>query len=103
MKKTIYLAILSLTCAAAIAADEAPAQPPAATEPAAKATKAKATPEENLKKWDTDGDGKVSYDEAAKSKSKMSPDKVRSWFDKKDTNKDGFLTLDELSAAKAAK
>lgn len=105
MKTTLCLTILIATCAAAIAAEEAAPAVPAAVNPQAAVEQAVAeaqgkTPEENLKRWDADGDGKVSYEEAAKSKRKMGASKVRAWFDKKDANKDGFLTLDELAAGK---
>lgn len=47
---------------------------------------------------DTNGDGKVSKDEAAALQDKMHGD----WFDKVDADKDGFLTEDELRQARAA-
>ena len=47
----------------------------------------------HFKKMDTDGDGKISRAEAAKFP------KLAENFDKLDTNKDGFLTPDELKAA----
>jgi len=45
---------------------------------------------------DTNGDGKVSKEEAAALKDKMQGD----WFDKADANKDGFLTEDEIRQAR---
>jgi hypothetical protein len=41
---------------------------------------------------DTNGDGKVSKEEAAALHDKMQAD----WFDKADANKDGFVTEDEM-------
>ena len=48
---------------------------------------------------DTNGDGKVSRDEAAALQAKMQSD----WFDKVDTDKDGFLTEDELRQARESR
>jgi Ca2+-binding EF-hand superfamily protein len=45
---------------------------------------------------DTNGDGKVSKEEAAALEDKMQGD----WFDKADANKDGFLTEDEIRQAR---
>ncbi len=49
--------------------------------------------DEHWKKLDTNGDGKISRDEA-----KASP-RLAEHFDQIDTNKDGFITPDELKAA----
>ena len=48
---------------------------------------------------DTNGDGKVSKDEAAALQDKMQGD----WFDKTDANKDGFLTQDEIRKGREAR
>jgi Ca2+-binding EF-hand superfamily protein len=45
-----------------------------------------------LKKIDTDGDGKVSKAEALAA--------AAARFDKADANKDGFLTVEEMKAAR---
>jgi EF hand len=45
---------------------------------------------------DTNGDGKVSRDEAAALQDKVPGD----WFDKTDLDKDGFVTQDELRQAR---
>lgn len=45
---------------------------------------------------DTNGDGKVSKEEAAAMHDKMQGD----WFDQADANKDGFLTEDEIRQAR---
>ena len=47
-------------------------------------------PEEALKRFDKNGDGKISRDEA--------PDRMARHFDEIDANHDGFITLDELKA-----
>ena len=48
---------------------------------------------------DTDGDGRVSRAEAETASSKKSTE----WFDKLDTNKDGYVTQDEISQARATR
>jgi Ca2+-binding EF-hand superfamily protein len=48
---------------------------------------------------DTDGDGRVSRAEAEAASSKKSTE----WFEKLDTNKDGYVTQDEISQAKATR
>jgi len=48
---------------------------------------------------DTDGDGRVSRAEAEAAGSKKSTE----WFDKLDTNKDGYVTQDEISHARATR
>jgi Ca2+-binding EF-hand superfamily protein len=48
---------------------------------------------------DTDGDGRVSRAEAEAASSKKSTE----WFDKLDANKDGYVTQDEISQAKATR
>src|SRR3954468_9097999 len=48
---------------------------------------------------DTDGDGGVSRAEAEAAGSKKSTE----WFDKLDANKDGYVTQDEISQAKATR
>jgi len=51
---------------------------------------------ERWKKLDTDGDGRISRAEAA-----ASP-KLAEHFDRIDTNKDGYLSAEDLQAARAA-
>lgn len=48
---------------------------------------------------DTNGDGKVSKDEAAALQDKMQGD----WFAKTDLNQDGFLTEDEIREARSTR
>jgi hypothetical protein len=48
---------------------------------------------------DTDGDGRVSRAEAEAASSKKSTE----WFDKLDANKDGYVTQDEISQARATR
>jgi Ca2+-binding EF-hand superfamily protein len=48
---------------------------------------------------DTDGDGRVSRAEAEAASTKKSTE----WFDKLDANKDGYVTQDEISQAKASR
>ena len=48
---------------------------------------------------DTDGDGRVSRAEAEAASAKKSTE----WFDKLDTNKDGYVTQEEISTAKASR
>lgn len=48
---------------------------------------------------DTDGDGRVSRAEAEAASSKKSTE----WFDKLDTNKDGYVTQEEISHARATR
>ena len=48
---------------------------------------------------DTDGDGRVSRAEAEAASSKKSTE----WFDKLDANKDGYVTQEEISQAKASR
>lgn len=54
----------------------------------------KADPEKMFAKLDTDSDGKISKDEAAKAERPMLKEK----FDEVDTNKDSFIDKDELKA-----
>jgi len=51
------------------------------------------SPEEIIRQFDRDGDGKISRDEA--------PERMKARFDQIDTNHDGFITLDELKARDA--
>ena len=52
-----------------------------------------------LMRADTNGDGKISKEEAAAAHDKMQGD----WFAKTDTNQDGFLTQDEIRAARQSR
>jgi Ca2+-binding EF-hand superfamily protein len=57
------------------------------------------TPEEMLKKLDTNNDGKISLDEwKAGPRSQKDPARAQEMFTKLDANHDGFITLDELKA-----
>jgi len=52
-----------------------------------------ATPEETFKRFDVNGDGKISKEEA--------PPRLQQNFDRFDVTKDGFITLRELRAAQS--
>ena len=56
----------------------------------------KRDPEALFKKLDTDGDGKISKDEADKSQHKM----IKEHFSEIDTNSDGFISKEEFKAFK---
>jgi Ca2+-binding EF-hand superfamily protein len=59
----------------------------------------KRSPEEILKKLDTNNDGKISLDEwKASPRSQKDPARAQEMFNKLDANHDGFITLDELKA-----
>ena len=78
------------TCAFAIAAvlaASAYADPPTSD-----------APPHGLMRADKDGDGKISRDEFQAA----GKDRSAAWFDKLDTNKDGYLTQDELRQAHQA-
>ncbi len=51
-------------------------------------------PEEMFKKLDTDGDGKISKEEADKAEHKM----IKEHFAEIDTNGDGYISKDEFKA-----
>jgi hypothetical protein len=53
---------------------------------------------ERFKKADTNGDGRLSREEAQKSMPQLARD-----FDRIDANKDGMVTLDELESARKAR
>lgn len=55
------------------------------------------SPEERIKKWDKDNDGKLSLDEFKAKKKDATKAEAR--FKKIDANNDGFVTLDEMKAA----
>jgi Ca2+-binding EF-hand superfamily protein len=60
---------------------------------------ARRSPEEILKKLDTNHDGKISLDEwKASPRSRKDPARAQEMFNKLDANHDGFITLDELKA-----
>ena len=90
---TSFLAILALSAVTSFAADgDAPKKPEG--EP-------KMSPEEIIKKLDTDGDGKVSKAEwMASPRAKKDEAKATERFSKMDKNADGFITLDELTPPK---
>jgi hypothetical protein len=57
------------------------------------------SPEEMLKKLDTNNDGKISLDEwKAGPRGQKDPARAEEMFNKLDANHDGFITLDELKA-----
>jgi hypothetical protein len=56
-------------------------------------------PRADMLRADTDGDGRVSRDEAEAAGAKRSA----SWFEKLDTDKDGYVTQEEISQAKATR
>jgi len=69
-----------------------------------KADKPKANPAEAFKKLDKDGDGSITEAELIGKKTGEMADKAKAMLAKKDTNKDGKLSLEEFSApAKKAK
>ncbi|MBX3257523.1 MAG: EF-hand domain-containing protein [Chitinophagaceae bacterium] len=53
-------------------------------------------PEELFKKLDTDGDGKISKDEADKAEHKM----IKDHFSEMDTNADDYISKEEFKAFK---
>lgn len=60
------------------------------------------TPEERFNKLNTNGDDKLTKEEAtAKAKKPEAKAKIEKMFDKKDKNNDGALTLAEFTAKKA--
>jgi Ca2+-binding EF-hand superfamily protein len=60
---------------------------------------AKRSPEEILKKLDTNNDGKISLDEwKASPRNQKDPARAQEMFNKLDANHDGFITLEELKA-----
>ena len=93
MKFTALATALGLGLAATLcmAADPAPATPQATDAP--KAHKGAAA---RFKEIDTNGDGKISRDEA-----NAKAPRLAKRFDEIDTNKDGFITPDEMKAARA--
>ncbi|MBN8787333.1 MAG: EF-hand domain-containing protein [Terrimonas sp.] len=56
----------------------------------------KRDPEALFKKLDTDGDGKISKDEADKAEHKM----IKDHFSEIDTNADGYISKEEFKAFK---
>lgn len=62
-----------------------------------KAKRPHLSPEERVKKMDTDKDGKLSLDEFKAKKKDASKAETR--FKKIDANNDGFVTVDEMKAA----
>ena len=93
---TSFLAILALSAVTSFAADgDAPKKPEGDK------GKPKMSPEEIIKKLDTDGDGKVSKAEwMASPRAKKDEAKATERFSKMDKNADGFITLDELTPPK---
>ncbi len=60
---------------------------------------ARRTPEEMLKRLDTNQDGKISLEEwKASPRSQKDPSRAEEMFKKLDTNHDGVITLEELKA-----
>lgn len=59
----------------------------------------KRSPEEMLKKLDTNNDGKISLEEwKASPRGQKDPARAQEMFNKLDTNHDGFISLEELKA-----
>lgn len=92
---TSLLAILALSAVTSFAAEgDAPKKPEGDK------GKPKLSPEEIIKKLDTDKDGKVSKAEfLASPQAKKDEAKATERFGKLDKNTDGFITQEEFSAA----
>ena len=86
--KKVNVAIITVLLSASIGASAVFAQTPP---DAPKAERAKKM-QERLKAADKDGDGKISRTEAA------ALPRIAKHFDEIDTNKDGFVTTEELKA-----
>ena len=87
--------LFSLLTVAAIALGVA-APAPAADK---KADKPKANPAEAFKKLDKDSDGSLTEAELVGTKTGEAADRAKAMLTRKDTNKDGKLSLEEYSAA----
>jgi collagen type III alpha len=74
-----------------ITPDELKARPPGAGGPGGPGG-ARPNPEDIFKRLDKNGDGKIAKDEA--------PERIAANFEKLDANKDGFITPEELKAAR---
>ena len=84
IKRSIFICML-VTCFAAVSSYAQEKKDPP-----------KRDPEELFKKLDTDGDGKISKDEADKSEHKM----IKDHFSEIDTNSDGYISKEEFKAFK---
>lgn len=76
---------------------------PVFAEEAAKADKPKADPEAMFKKVDANSDGFLTVEEFTANKPAEKTEKLKKVFERKDTDKDGKLSLDEMKAQGAKK
>ena len=95
--KLLTLALTTLFCASAALAQEA--SPEASASPVVKKTM---TPEEQIKRYDKDGDGSVTLEEYSAKSKESEKEKAKAKFERRDKNKDGKLTVEELTPKEKA-